>query len=92
MLRRALLGIGAATLAISMSATIALAGNPAGSGQPSAGCGDPNATVMPNGFLSGGFSVADAHYANPDSTGGTHSANTHVVSQYDVACYQLTQH
>jgi hypothetical protein len=92
MLRRALFGIAAATLAISMSATIALAGNPAGSGQPSAGCGDANATVMPNGFLSGGFAVAESHYANPDSTGGTHSANTHVVSQYDVACYQLTQH
>jgi hypothetical protein len=92
MLRRALFGIGAATLAVSMSATIALAGNPSGNGQPSAGCGDANATVMPNGFLSGGFAIADAHYANPDSTGGTHSANTHVVSQYDVACYQLTQH
>jgi len=92
MLRRALLGIGAATLAISMSATIALAGNPSGSGQPSAGCGDPNATVMPNGFLSGGFAVADLRYANPGSTGGTHSGNTAVVSQYDVACYQLTLH
>ena len=92
MLRRALFGICAATLAVSMSATVALAGNPSGSGQPSAGCGNANATVMPNGFLSGGFAVADAHYANPDSTGGTRSANTHVVSQYDVACYQLTQH
>jgi hypothetical protein len=91
MLRRALCGIGAATLAISMSATIVLAGNPAGHGQPSAGCGDPNATVMPNGFLSGGFAVADSHYANPGSTGGVHSSNAHVVAQYDVACYQLTQ-
>lgn len=92
MLRRALFGIGAATLAISMSATIALAANPASSGQPSAGCGDANATVMPNGFLRPGFAVAESHYANPDSTGGVHSSNTHVVSQYDVACYQLTQH
>ena len=92
MLRRALCGIGAATLAISMSATIVLAGNPAGHGQPSAGCGDANATVMPNGFQSGGFANADLHYANPDSTGGLHSGNTHVVSQYDVACYQLTLH
>lgn len=92
MLRRALFGIVAATLAISMSATIALAGNPAGRGQPSAGCGDANATVMPNGFSSVGFAKAESHYANPGSTGGVHSGNTHVVSQYDVACYQLTLH
>ena len=92
MLRRAMIGIGAATLALSMSATIALAGNPAGTGQPGAGCGDPNATVEPNGFSSGGFVVAEAHYANPDSSGGVHSGNVHVVSQYDVACYQVSQH
>jgi hypothetical protein len=92
MLRRALIGFGIATLALSMSATIALAGDPSGTGQPSAGCGDPNATVMPNGFLSGGFAVAESNYANPDSTAGVQSSNDRVVSQYDVACYQLTQH
>ena len=92
MFRRALLGIGAGTLALSLSATIALAANPAGTGQPSAGCGDANAWVMPPGFNSGGFANADQHYANPGSIGGTASGNWHVVSQYDVACYQLTQH
>jgi hypothetical protein len=92
MLRRVMLGASAATLALALSATIALAGNPAGTGQPSAGCGDENATVMPNGFTTGGFANAEARYANPDSTGGTASGNWHVVSQYDVACYQLTQH
>jgi hypothetical protein len=92
MLRRALLGVGAATLLLSMSATVALAGNPSGSGQPSAGCGDPNATVMPNGFNTDGFANAEARYANPDSTGGLMSGNVHVVAQYDVACYQLTLH
>ena len=92
MLRKALIGVGAATLALGMSATMVLAGNPSGSGQPSAGCGDQNATVMPNGFNSGGFANADTHYANPDSIGGQASGNSHVVSQYDVACYQLTLH
>lgn len=92
MIRKVLLGVGATTLALSMSATVTLAGNPAGSGQPGAGCGDQNATVMPNGFLRDGFAIAESHYANPDSTGGSHSGNVHVVSQYDVACYQLTQH
>ena len=92
MLRRVLFGVSAATLAVSLSATIALAGNPAGTGQPSAGCGDENATVEPNGFLTDGFANAESRYANPDSTGGVHSGNAHVVSQYDVACYQLTLH
>ena len=92
MLRKALLGVGAATLALLMSTTVALAGNPSGSGQPSAGCGDPNATVMPNGFNSGGFANAETRYANPGSQGGLASGNAHVVAQYDVACYQLTLH
>jgi hypothetical protein len=92
MLRRALLGVGAATLALSMSATIALAGNPSGTGQPGAGCGDPNATVMPHGFTAGGFANAETRYANPGNQGGLASGNVHVVAQYDVACYQLTLH
>jgi hypothetical protein len=92
MLRRALFGVSAATLAVLMSTSIALAGNPATTGQPSAGCGDDNATVMPNGFLGDGFAIAESNYANPDSRGGVESGNVHVVSQYDVACYQLTQH
>jgi hypothetical protein len=92
MFRRALLGVSAAILLLSATTTIALAANPSGTGQPSAGCGDPNATVMPNGFSTGGFANAEARYANPDSTGGVQSANTHVVAQYDVACYQLTLH
>ena len=32
--------------------------------------------------------VAGTVYANPTSQGGTSSGNSHVVSQYDVACYQ----
>jgi len=87
-----MLGAGAATLALSLSATIALAANPSGSGQPGAECGAENAWVMPGGFSTGGFANAEAHYANDDSTGGLASGNWHVVSQYDVACYQLTQH
>ena len=33
-------------------------------------------------------STASAHYANPTTQGGISSGNTHVVSQYDVACFQ----
>ena len=92
MLRRLLLGSGAAVFVLALSTATAFAANPSGIGQPGASCGSPNATVMPKGFSSGGFANAETHYANPDSTGGTHSSNVRVVAQYDVACYQLTLH
>jgi hypothetical protein len=78
-LRRIALGLGAASLALSMSAGITLAG------QPGADCDD--GTLTP-GFTH--FAVGEAHYANPDSTGGVQSGNGHVVSQYDIACFRPT--
>ena len=88
MIRRIVLGAGAATLALAMTAATTFASNPPGTGQPSVSCDDFR--VMPNDFQSGGFAVADQFYANPGSTGGVHSGNLRVVSQNDVACYQLT--
>ena len=90
MLRRLSLAIGGATLALSMAATTTLAGNPAGTGQPSVSCDD--ATIQPAGFSTGGFATAEERYANPGSQGGLSSGNWHVVSQYDVACYQVDLH
>jgi hypothetical protein len=90
MFKRLLLGASAATLALAMSTATAFATSPPTTGQPSVSCDD--FTVMPNGFSSGGFANAEARYANPDSTGGVASGNVHVVSQYDVACYQQTLH
>jgi hypothetical protein len=47
-------------------------------------CGDgPRSAINPNG-------TAQAVYANPTSQGGISSGNTHVVAQYDVACFQQT--
>lgn len=77
MFRRIAVGLGAATLAISMSATLVAAG------QPSVSCDDGTLTT---GFTH--FSVGEDHYANPDSTGGIQSGNGHVVSQYDIACFR----
>ena len=34
--------------------------------------------------------VSGAVYANPTSRGGIASGNSHVVAQYDVACYHQT--
>jgi hypothetical protein len=77
MLRRIALGLGAASLALSMSTAVVAAG------QPGVSCDD--GTLTP-GFNH--FSVGEDHYANPDTTGGIQSGNGNVVSQYDIACFR----
>ena len=63
------------------------ASNPNGTGQPSQSCqAEPNS---PPGFNSGGFANAEQHYAG---TQPQNSKNPKSVSQYDVACYQVSQH
>ena len=64
--------------------------NPNPTGQPNQSAGSPSAPQSPPGFSSPGFANADTHYANPGSTGGVHSGNSHVVSQYDVAAFQFS--
>lgn len=59
-------------------------------GQPTQSNGSPNAPLAPSGFSSGGFANAETHYANPTSTGGSNSGNSHVVSQYDVAAFEFS--
>jgi hypothetical protein len=82
--RRIVAAVSAAALAISLSAGVAFAG------QPNQDCGDQ--LLAPAGFSSGGFAHAESVYANPTTQGGTASGNSHVVSQYDVACYQVSLH
>jgi len=84
-------------LLAAMLLTIALAGsalaarNPAGTGQPGAECGDEGATVEPAGFLTDGFANAEEHYAGSEGTPSLlHAHSSHAVSQYDVACFQVT--
>jgi hypothetical protein len=72
--------------------SVAMAGNPSGSGQPGAECGDDGATMEPAGFSSDGFAIAESNYAGSDGTHSLVSGNPNAVSQYDVACYQVTQH
>jgi hypothetical protein len=92
MIRRLSGGAAAAMLALALSATAALAGNPAGTGQPGAECGEEDATVIPHGFTTGGFEIAEEHYAGEGDASLTHANSSHAVSQYDVACYQITLH
>jgi hypothetical protein len=65
--------------------------NPAGTGQPGAECGEEGATVEPHGFLTDGFANAEAHYAGSEGTPSLlHAHSSHAVSQYDIACFQVT--
>jgi hypothetical protein len=45
---------------------------------------------MPAGFLTDGFANAEERYAGSDGTPSLAHGNEHAVSQYDVACFQLT--
>ena len=86
---RVLVGI---VFALALATPSLAASSPNGTGQPSAECGESNATSEPQGFTdSQGFANAEAHYAGSDGTPSqTHAHSTHAVSQYDVACYQVT--
>jgi len=77
-------------LSVTQTGTLRAARNPAGTGQPGAECGDPNALKEPNGFSTGGFEIAEAKYAGSDGTPSLANGNSHAVSQYDVACYQVS--
>ena len=77
--------------------SMALAGDPhaaGATGQPNQSCSVsmvmPGNSVAARGSAFNPNGVAGAVYANPGSQGGISSGNTHVVSQYDVACFQQT--
>lgn len=64
--------------------------NPAGTGQPGVECGDEDALNEPSGFGTGGFAIAEDKYAGSDGTPSLNSNNSQAVSQYDVACFQIS--
>jgi len=61
-------------------------------GQPTQSCETsmvhPGKAALSPGSAFNEDSTASAHYANPTTQGGVSSGNSHVVSQYDVACFQ----
>lgn len=96
----------ASLFAMVVGAASAGSGNPNGTGQPSQSCGSQTASTMPGGGNSStssgspfqGASSAGV-YANGPGTGGPgtatgtgHITNQNAISQYDVACYQVTIH
>ena len=75
----------------------AIAGNPHSggmTGQPNQSCEvtivTPGNSASARGSAFNPKGVAGAVYANPTSRGGISSGNSHVVAQYDVACFQQT--
>jgi hypothetical protein len=92
LLRKKLAVVVAATLMLALSGAPAAfaAPNPSGTGQPGVECGDPGATDEPAGFSTGGFANAEEHYAGSEGTPSAANGSSHAVSQYDVACYQVT--
>jgi hypothetical protein len=83
-----------ATVLTAGTATAALAAaNPNGTGQPSQSCqsepsGPPGLLSTTNGFAR----VAVNVYAGSPGTPSLAKGNAHAVSQYDVACFQVSQH
>ena len=69
------------------------AANPSGTGQPSQSCqaeptGPPGLISTTNGFATRAVNV----YAGSPGTPSAANGNAHAVSQYDVACFQVSQH
>jgi hypothetical protein len=79
-----------ALLAIAPLSPALAAPNPSGTGQPGAECGEPGATIEPAGFFTDGFMHAETVYAGSDGTPSAANGGDHAVSQYDVACFQVT--
>jgi len=90
-----------ATAAFALGANVALANpSPNGPGQPGAplttcGPAPDSFPVQPTGFGTSAFAAASIAYAgspgNPTGTGSLPNA-PQAISQYDIACFQLTAH
>ena len=93
MLRKFVLGIMLSSAIVLGGTSAALAGNPSGTGQPNQSCQSQpstpgNAATAPgSAFNTDG--VAGSHYAG---TQPQNSKNPTSVSQYDVACFQVSNH
>jgi hypothetical protein len=89
-------GLITAALVVPPAASAFAASNPSGTGQPNQSCqaqpSSPGSASTAPGSAFNTSGTAQFVYANPGSKGGTSSGNSHVVAQYDVACYQVSQH
>ena len=89
-MKKTLVTLLASGLAAVFAAPVLAASNPAGTGQPGAECGEEGATMEPAGFSSPGFVHAETVYAGSLGTPSLANGSANAVSQYDIACYQMT--
>jgi hypothetical protein len=83
------LAMGALVLGL---AAPAFGANPPGHGQPGQECGSSTASQSPPGFGTAGFANAEDRYAGSDGTPSAANGSSTAVSQYDMACFQVSQH
>jgi hypothetical protein len=77
--------------ALSTAGAVFAVPSPNGPGQPQVECGENGLGNGPHGFSTSGFGNAETKYAGSDGTHSLEHANSDkAVSQYDVACLQLT--
>lgn len=96
MLRRAIFSVGVGVLLIVGSAEGVLAADPhsgGGTGQPNQTCLSSTAPQTPgNASTSPGSPFNEpGSGGNPDNPGGTGGQHYAATSQYDVACFQVSQ-
>ena len=91
--RLLVLAIALLLVGLSLSTKPAAATSTGTPGQPNQSCQDqfPTGPLTPPGFNTQGFANAEQHYAGNGQNTQT-PANSHAVSQYDVACFQATHH
>jgi hypothetical protein len=92
MFRPILASLVGAALAASLAVGAVAAANPPGTGQPGQSCqdqpsGPPGLLSTTNGFATRAVIV----YAGSPGAHSLVSNNVHAVSQYDVACFQVSQ-
>ncbi len=90
-----------AIVGLSVASIVSADPSPNGPGQPGAPnntCGGQFSNVTPGGSMSARGSpfnpdgVAGMHYAgNPNTSSLLHANSIHAVSQYDIACFQVSQ-
>ena len=89
-IKKAAIVVASATFLMFGGLSAAMAAPSPSPGQPGASCGDPGATSEPAGFGSVGFAHAESVYAGSPGTPSALHGSATAVSQYDVACFQLT--
>jgi hypothetical protein len=87
------IAVAASVAALTVAGPAFGAANPNGTGQPSQSCqetttGPPGITSTTNGFATRAVNV----YAGSPGTPSLANGDAKAVSQYDVACFQFSQH